>query len=170
MNQKIIAAIDIGTNSIHMVVVKIEPSLPSFTVIAKEKDTVRLGDRDTATGKLTPEAIKRSLDTLRRCRDLAHSLEAEKIIAVATSGQILNCGYGTGYSVREVLSKIREISGVDFSILETPRRAGDPACVVASGDKIREVIGWEPQHNSLDEIVSSALEWEKKKLKQLNLV
>ena len=44
MNQKIIAAIDIGTNSIHMVVVEIEPSLPAFTVIAKEKDTVRLGD------------------------------------------------------------------------------------------------------------------------------
>lgn len=85
MNEKIIAAIDIGTNSIHMVVVKIEPSLPSFTVIALEKDTVRLGDRDEATGKLTPEAIKRSLDTLRRCQDLANSLEAEQIIAVATS-------------------------------------------------------------------------------------
>ena len=85
MNKKIIAAIDIGTNSIHMVVVQIDPSLPAFTVIAKEKDTVRLGDRDRATGKLTPEAIKRSLDTLRRCRDLAQSLEAEQIIAVATS-------------------------------------------------------------------------------------
>ncbi len=85
MNQQIIAAIDIGTNSIHMVIVKIEPSLPSFTVIAKEKDTVRLGDRDPATGKLTPEAIQRSLDTLRRCRDLANSLNASQIIAVATS-------------------------------------------------------------------------------------
>ena len=85
MNQQIIAAIDIGTNSIHMVIVKIDPNLPSFTVIAKEKDTVRLGDRDSATGKLTPEAIDRSLDTLKRCRDLAYSLEASQIIAVATS-------------------------------------------------------------------------------------
>ncbi|MEL6496126.1 MAG: Ppx/GppA phosphatase family protein [Cyanobacteria bacterium J06623_7] len=85
MNQKIIAAIDIGTNSIHMVVVQIEPSLPAFTVIAKEKDTVRLGDRHPATGELTPAAIKRSLDTLRRCKELATSLEAEQIIAVATS-------------------------------------------------------------------------------------
>ena len=84
MNQ-IIAAIDIGTNSIHMVIVEIEPSLPAFTVIAKEKDTVRLGDRDPATGKLTPEAIKRSLDTLRRCKELALSLNASQIIAVATS-------------------------------------------------------------------------------------
>ena len=85
MNKKIIAAIDIGTNSIHMVVVQIEPSLPSFTVIAKEKNTVRLGDRNPDTGELTPEAIERSLDTLRRCKELATSLEAEQIIAVATS-------------------------------------------------------------------------------------
>ena len=85
MNNQIIAAIDIGTNSIHMVIVKIEPSLPSFTVIAREKDTVRLGERDRITGKLTPEAIERSLNTLRRCQDLATSLGAEQIIAVATS-------------------------------------------------------------------------------------
>ena len=84
MNQ-IIAAIDIGTNSIHMVIVQIEPSLPSFTVIAKEKDTVRLGDRHPKTGELTTEAIERSFNTLRRCKELATSLKAEQIIAVATS-------------------------------------------------------------------------------------
>ncbi|MEM7759959.1 MAG: Ppx/GppA phosphatase family protein [Cyanobacteria bacterium P01_A01_bin.40] len=85
MNQQIIAAIDIGTNSIHMVIVQIEPSLPAFSVIAKEKDTVRLGDRHLLTGELTPEAIKRSLNTLKRCKELAASLKAEQIIAVATS-------------------------------------------------------------------------------------
>lgn len=84
MNQ-IIAAIDIGTNSIHMAVVEIDPTLPSFTVIAKEKDTVRLGDRDMVTGALTSAAIARSLAALRRCRDLAMSLKADRIIAVATS-------------------------------------------------------------------------------------
>ena len=85
MNQKIIAAIDIGTNSIHMVIVQIEPSLPAFTVIAKEKESVRLGDRHPVTGELTTEAINRSLNTLRRCQELATSLKAEQIIAVATS-------------------------------------------------------------------------------------
>jgi exopolyphosphatase / guanosine-5'-triphosphate,3'-diphosphate pyrophosphatase len=85
MNQKIIAAIDIGTNSIHMVIVQIEPSLPAFTVIAKEKEPVRLGDRHPTTGELTPEAMQRSLNTLRRCKELATSLQAEQIIAVATS-------------------------------------------------------------------------------------
>ena len=85
MNQQIIAAIDIGTNSIHMVIVQIEPSLPSFTVIAKEKDTVRLGDRDLKTGKLTTAAIERSLKALKRCKELATSLGVSQIVAVATS-------------------------------------------------------------------------------------
>ena len=83
--QPIIAAIDIGTNSIHMVIVKIEPALPAFSVIAKEKDTVRLGERDPKTGDLTVEAIDRSLAALRRCKDLADSLNVDEIVAVATS-------------------------------------------------------------------------------------
>lgn len=102
--------------------------------------------------------------------DLAAAhVDALTYLEKETVSQILNCGYGTGYSVREVLSKIKEISGVDFSIVETPRRQGDPACVIASGDKIRQVIGWQPQHNSLDKIVSSALAWEKKKIQQPKL-
>ncbi len=85
LEKQIIAAIDIGTNSIHMVIVEIDSSLPSFTIIATEKDTVRLGDRDPETGKLTSEAIDRSLATLKRCKELADSLNARQIIAVATS-------------------------------------------------------------------------------------
>jgi UDP-glucose 4-epimerase len=103
--------------------------------------------------------------------DLATAhVDALRYLERGSPSQILNCGYGTGYSVKEVFSKIQEISGVDFPIVETPRREGDPACVIASGEKIREVIGWDPQHNSLDEIVRSAFDWEQKKLNQLNLV
>ncbi|MBE9178795.1 Ppx/GppA family phosphatase [Oculatella sp. LEGE 06141] len=80
-----LAAIDVGTNSIHMVVVQIEPTLPSFTIIAKEKATVRLGDRDKKTGQLTPDAIERAIEALKRCQEIAHSLNAEDIVAVATS-------------------------------------------------------------------------------------
>ncbi|NET04312.1 MAG: Ppx/GppA family phosphatase [Symploca sp. SIO2B6] len=83
--ERILAAIDIGTNSIHMVVVRIETALPSFTIIAKEKDTVRLGERDPHTGNLTVEAMARSLATLQRCRELAKSFNAEQIVTVATS-------------------------------------------------------------------------------------
>lgn len=82
---RILAAIDIGTNSIHMVLVRIDATLPAFTIIAKEKDTVRLGDRDPETGDLTPEAMQRAIATLQRCQELAKSFNAEQIVAVATS-------------------------------------------------------------------------------------
>jgi exopolyphosphatase / guanosine-5'-triphosphate,3'-diphosphate pyrophosphatase len=81
----IIAAIDIGTNSVHMVVVRIVADLPAFSIIAREKETVRLGDRDPQTGNLTPEAIKRAIGALRRCQEVAKSLNVQQIFAVATS-------------------------------------------------------------------------------------
>jgi exopolyphosphatase/guanosine-5'-triphosphate,3'-diphosphate pyrophosphatase len=82
---RIIAAIDLGTNSLHMVVVRIEPTLPSFSIIAREKETVRLGDRDIETGNLKPEVMKRAIATLKRFQEVAKTLNAETIIAVATS-------------------------------------------------------------------------------------
>lgn len=81
----IIAAIDIGTNSVHMVIVRIVTSLPAFTIIAREKETVRLGDRDPQTGNLTSEAINRAIGALKRCQEVAKSLNAHQILAVATS-------------------------------------------------------------------------------------
>lgn len=82
---RIIAAIDIGTNSIHMVVVRVHPAIPAFTIIAKEKDTVRLGIRDPETGNLTDVAMIKAIAALQRCQELARSFQAEQIVAVATS-------------------------------------------------------------------------------------
>jgi exopolyphosphatase/guanosine-5'-triphosphate,3'-diphosphate pyrophosphatase len=82
---QIIAAIDIGTNSLHMVVVRIEATLLSFSVIARDKETVRLGDRDLSTGNLKPQIIENAIATLRRFQELARILDAETTIAVATS-------------------------------------------------------------------------------------
>ena len=82
---RILAAIDVGTNSIHMVVTQIEPLLPAFTVIERNKTTVRLGDRCKQTGRLTPEAMQRAIVALKRCQEIAKSLNAEQTIAVATS-------------------------------------------------------------------------------------
>ena len=130
-----------------------------------------LGIRDSAsifgTDYRTPDGT--GIRDYIHVEDLATAhVDALAYLEREATSQILNCGYGTGYSVREVLSKIKEISGVDFPVVETPRRQGDPACVVASGDKIRQVIGWQPQHNSLDKIVTSALDWERQKLTQSN--
>jgi UDP-glucose 4-epimerase len=73
----------------------------------------------------------------------------------------LNCAYGKGYSVREVVDAVRRVSGIDFVVEEAPRRAGDPASVTATGEKLRRVLGWVPQHDDLDEIVRHALAWER---------
>lgn len=83
--ERVLAAIDIGTNSIHMVVVRIQPDLPAFTIVAREKDTVRLGDRDPDSGDLKASVMERAIASLRRCQEIAKSFKAEQIIAVATS-------------------------------------------------------------------------------------
>ncbi|MHC5745220.1 MAG: Ppx/GppA phosphatase family protein [Nostoc sp.] len=82
---RIIAAIDLGTNSLHMVVVKIDPTLPAFSIIAREKETVRLGDRNLTTGELKPEIVKKAIAALGRFQEVAKTINAETIIAVATS-------------------------------------------------------------------------------------
>ncbi|MBW4664474.1 MAG: Ppx/GppA family phosphatase [Chroococcus sp. CMT-3BRIN-NPC107] len=85
VEQQILAAIDLGTNSLHMVVVKVEPTLPTFTIIAREKEPVRLGDRDLITGNLKLEVIKRAIATLSRFQEIAKTHNANTTIAVATS-------------------------------------------------------------------------------------
>jgi UDP-glucose 4-epimerase len=78
--------------------------------------------------------------------------------------EILNCGYGKGYSVRQVVERVKAISGVDFPVLEVNRRPGDPAFVTACAEKIKQVLNWQPKYNDLDNIIYSFLLWEKGKL------
>jgi UDP-glucose 4-epimerase len=74
---------------------------------------------------------------------------------------ILNCGYGRGYSVREVLNTVQQVSNSDFSIIESDRRPGDPPELMADNTRIQEVLGWHPQHDDLVVICDSAFKWEK---------
>ncbi len=74
----------------------------------------------------------------------------------------LNCGYGHGYSVREVLAAVDRANGKPVVRREEPRRAGDPPILIATADKIRRVLGWQPRHDDLDFIVETALRWERK--------
>jgi UDP-glucose 4-epimerase len=93
--------------------------------------------------------------------DLATAhLDALRYLEHNQESQIFNCGYGQGYSVRQVIERVKAISGVDFPVLETDRRTGDPACVTASADKIHKILGWQPRYNDLDQIVSTTLNWE----------
>lgn len=72
----------------------------------------------------------------------------------------LNCAYGQGYSVRQVVETVRAVSGVNFRADDQPRRAGDPASVTATGQRARQLLGWVPQLNDLTKIVETAFAWE----------
>jgi UDP-glucose 4-epimerase len=73
----------------------------------------------------------------------------------------LNCGYGHGYSVREVIATVKQASGVNFKVENAPRRPGDPAQLVAATEKIHRVLDWKPQFDQLSTIVAHALAWER---------
>lgn len=91
----------------------------------------------------------------------AHLAALEHLLAGKPS-LIANCGYGHGYSVKEVLDTVRRISGVMFPIEIGERRPGDPPSLVADARRIGELLGWTPHHDDLDEIVQSAWNWEQK--------
>ncbi|MFT8244462.1 UDP-glucose 4-epimerase GalE [Roseomonas sp. BN140053] len=74
----------------------------------------------------------------------------------------LNCGYGRGLSVREVLSAVERVTGSPLPVRYTARRAGDPPALIAQADRIKEVLGWKPVRQDLDGIIRSALAWERK--------
>ncbi len=73
----------------------------------------------------------------------------------------MNCGYGRGYSVREVVDTVKSVTGVDFVAEESARRPGDPAAIVASAERVRTILGWKPKHEDLRGIVERAHAWEK---------
>ena len=96
--------------------------------------------------------------------DLAAAhLGALNYLATGGTSAVLNCGYGHGYSVREVLDMVRKVSRNDFSIRETGRREGDPACLISDNRSIRKLLTWAPQHNDLELICSTAFQWERAK-------
>jgi UDP-glucose 4-epimerase len=80
----------------------------------------------------------------------------------------LNCGYGHGFSVLEVIDAVKRVSGVDFAVDHAGPRPGDPACVVAQSDRARDLLGWQPQFDDLATIVTHVLAWERKLTKLQN--
>jgi UDP-glucose 4-epimerase len=94
--------------------------------------------------------------------DLASAhLGALDYLARGGASTTLNCGYGHGYSVREVIRMVERVNGgKSLPVTESPRRAGDPPSLVAKADRVREVLGWSPRLDDLETIVRSQLEWE----------
>ena len=91
----------------------------------------------------------------------AHLLVLEYLLGGGRS-DIFNCGYGFGYSVKEVVQMVKRVTGVDFSTKETARREGDPPDLIADSSKIRQRLLWKPKHDDLSYIIKTAWNWEKK--------
>jgi len=95
--------------------------------------------------------------------DLADAhIFALEYLASGGESRIYNCGYGHGYSVKEVVEKVIEVTGVRFPVKNVDRRPGDPPELIADASKLREELGWEPRHDDLEYIIKTAWEWEKK--------
>jgi len=95
--------------------------------------------------------------------DLATAhLDALAYLRKGGESTVLNCGYGHGYSVREVLAAVERANGGPLNISEETRRAGDPPELVAVAERIRDVLGWTPKLDNLDTIVRTSLDWERK--------
>lgn len=102
-------------------------------------------------------------------RDYVHvdDLAAAHLLALAHlceggASLLCNCGYGRGYSVREVIDMVRRVTRVDFPVETGPRRPGDPARLVADASRIGGLLGWRPRHDDLETIVATAWRWEQR--------
>jgi len=138
---------------------------PDATHLIKVACQAALGMRDGVsifgTDYETPDGT--GIRDYIHIEDLAAAhLYALKYLEKGGASSTINVGYGQGSSVREVIKVVKEVSGVDFPVLEAPRRPGDPANLVAVADRIRTVLGWTPSYDDLRTIVADAWRWEKK--------
>lgn len=110
-------------------------------------------DYDTRDGTCVRDYIH--VEDLAKAHVMALDYMAE-----GGQSQVMNCGYGRGFTVDEVVAVVKRLSGVDFPVERVGRRAGDPAALMADNQLIRQTLGWEPDYDDLDTIVGTALAWE----------
>jgi UDP-glucose 4-epimerase len=140
-------------------------STPKATLLVKVACEAATGNRSGVSifGTDYPTPDGTGLRDYIHVEDLASAhLDALTYLRNGGESTTLNCGYGHGYSVREVLQAVEKVNGAPLNISEEERRAGDPPELVAIAEKVRSVLGWKPQFDDLDSIVRTSLEWERK--------
>jgi UDP-glucose 4-epimerase len=137
-------------NATHLIKVGVEAALG-----LRSKLDIYGSDYPTPDGTCIRDYIHVS-DLVR-----AHS-DALRYLRAGGASVTLNCGYGHGFSVREVVEVVKRVSGVDFKVEIAPRRPGDPAQIVAASDRARAMLGWTPQYDDLAIIIAHALAWEQR--------
>ncbi len=140
-------------------------STPRATLLIKVACEVATGRRDKlyvfGTDYPTPDGT--GVRDYIHVEDLADAhLKALDHLRSGGESVTLNCGYGHGYSVREVIEAVERVAGHPIAVEEAPRRPGDPPILIARADKARALLGWEPKYDDLDLIVRTSLEWERK--------
>lgn len=136
-------------NATHLIKVATQTALGK-----RESMSIFGNDYDTPDGTCIRDYIHVS--------DLAYAhLEALEFIQNSPS-QTFNVGYGKGFSVKEVIEATKQVSGVNFKVLDAQRRQGDPAKLIANSTKLRSMTNWKPKFQDLALIIKTALEWEKK--------
>lgn len=146
---------------------RIGQSFPQATHLIKVACETACGKRESinvfGTDYLTPDGT--CVRDYIHVSDLADAhVKALEYLNTGAKSQIFNCGYGHGFSVKEVLSQVKEVTGIDFKVVEVPRRPGDPASLTAKVELIHKTIGWKPKYDDLKIIIKSAYEWEKKRI------
>ena len=140
-------------------------STPKATLLVKVACEAAVGKRSKisifGTDYPTPDGT--GLRDYIHVEDLATAhLDALSYLRQGGLSTTLNCGYGHGYSVREVLSAVEKANGKPLNIVDEPRRSGDPPELIAIADRVREVLGWKPRYDDLNTIVQTNLAWERK--------
>ena len=146
---------------------RIGQNTPRATLLTKVAVEAAVGKRDQVyvfgTDYPTPDGT--GVRDYIHVEDLASAhLKALDYLRAGGSSTTLNCGYGHGYSVREVLDMVEKVNGKPLNIVESPRRAGDPPALIAGAERIRRELDWEPRFDDLEKIVSSSLNWERQLL------
>ncbi len=140
-------------------------STPKATLLVKVACEAAVGRRPGVSvfGTDYPTPDGTGIRDYIHVEDLATAhLDALRYLREGGKSATLNCGYGHGYSVRDVLSAVEKVNGEPLNITEEPRRAGDSPVLIAEAKKIQQVLGWRPQFDDLDTIVRTSLEWERK--------
>lgn len=146
---------------------RIGQSTPKATLLTKVACEAAVGKREAVYifGTDYPTKDGTGVRDYIHVEDLADAhVKALDYLRKGGESTTLNCGYGHGYSVRELLKSVEDANGAALNIIEAERRAGDPPELVAGAEKVREVLGWKPRYDDLSVIASSSLAWEKKQL------
>ncbi|MCX8034978.1 MAG: UDP-glucose 4-epimerase GalE [Candidatus Dojkabacteria bacterium] len=146
---------------------RIGQSTPNSTHLMKVAAQTALGIRDKLTifGTDYPTPDGTCIRDYIHVDDLASAhVCALNYVVKYNSSELFNCGYGKGYSVKQVVDTMKAFTGIDFLVEYGERRAGDPAYLVADSTKLKSLVGWKPKYDDISIICKSAYDWERKLL------